>query len=81
MKKAAWYGSWNEGIHSLSDRHGSPLPNSSIHLFSVILQYSDKSLYTQLCFYRYIFDVDSALEKLITDHEKGTLKYCNYLWV
>uniref|UniRef100_A0A8D1CQ54 DNA polymerase n=1 Tax=Sus scrofa TaxID=9823 RepID=A0A8D1CQ54_PIG len=42
-------------------------------------EYSDKSLYTQLCFYRYIFDVDSALEKLITDHEKGTLKYCNYL--
>uniref|UniRef100_A0A8C4MF92 DNA polymerase n=1 Tax=Equus asinus asinus TaxID=83772 RepID=A0A8C4MF92_EQUAS len=38
-------------------------------------EYSDKSLYTQLCFYRYIFDVDCALEKLITDHEKGTLKY------
>nr|XP_044619560.1 DNA polymerase alpha catalytic subunit isoform X3 [Equus asinus] len=36
-------------------------------------EYSDKSLYTQLCFYRYIFDVDCALEKLITDHEKGTL--------
>uniref|UniRef100_A0A8C4MNL6 DNA polymerase n=1 Tax=Equus asinus asinus TaxID=83772 RepID=A0A8C4MNL6_EQUAS len=34
-------------------------------------EYSDKSLYTQLCFYRYIFDVDCALEKLITDHEKG----------
>lgn len=58
-----------------------PLPSSSIHLFSVLLQYSDKSLYTQLCFYRYIFDVDYALEKLTTDHEKGTLKYCNYLWV
>lgn len=56
-----------------------PLPNSSIHLFSLTLQYSDKSLYTQLCFYRYIFDVDCALEKLTTDHEKGTLKYCNYL--
>uniref|UniRef100_A0A452U9K8 DNA polymerase n=1 Tax=Ursus maritimus TaxID=29073 RepID=A0A452U9K8_URSMA len=38
-------------------------------------EYSDKSLYTQLCFYRYIFDADCALEKLITDHEKGTLKY------
>uniref|UniRef100_A0A8D0Z601 DNA polymerase n=1 Tax=Sus scrofa TaxID=9823 RepID=A0A8D0Z601_PIG len=37
-------------------------------------EYSDKSLYTQLCFYRYIFDVDSALEKLITDHEKDKLK-------
>ncbi|ELW48287.1 DNA polymerase alpha catalytic subunit [Tupaia chinensis] len=36
-------------------------------------EYSDKSLYTQLCFYRYIFDVDYALEKL-TDHEKDKLK-------
>ncbi|XP_004872292.1 DNA polymerase alpha catalytic subunit isoform X2 [Heterocephalus glaber] len=36
-------------------------------------EYSDKSLYTQLCFYRYIFDVDCALEKLITDHEKDKL--------
>ncbi|KAM5221113.1 DNA polymerase alpha catalytic subunit [Ctenodactylus gundi] len=37
-------------------------------------EYSDKSLYTQLCFYRYIFDVDCALEKLITDHEKEKMK-------
>ncbi|MBZ3875262.1 DNA polymerase alpha catalytic subunit, partial [Sciurus carolinensis] len=37
-------------------------------------EYSDKSLYTQLCFYRYIFDVDYALEKLVTDHEKEKLK-------
>ncbi|KAM9577340.1 DNA polymerase alpha catalytic subunit isoform 1-T1 [Trichechus inunguis] len=37
-------------------------------------EYSDKSLYTQLCFYRYIFDVEYALEKLITDHEKEKLK-------
>nr|KAF6492807.1 DNA polymerase alpha 1, catalytic subunit [Molossus molossus] len=37
-------------------------------------EYSDKSLYTQLCFYRYVFDVDSALEKLTTDHEKEKLK-------
>lgn len=67
-------------IHSVeTDLCRSPLPNSSIHLFSVILQYSDKALYTQLCFYRYIFDVDCALEKLTTDQEKGTLKYCNYL--
>ncbi|XP_060232727.1 DNA polymerase alpha catalytic subunit [Meriones unguiculatus] len=36
-------------------------------------EYSDKSLYTQLCFYRYIFDVDCALEKL-TEHEKDKLK-------
>uniref|UniRef100_A0AAA9SG69 DNA polymerase n=1 Tax=Bos taurus TaxID=9913 RepID=A0AAA9SG69_BOVIN len=38
------------------------------------LEYSDKSLYTQLCFYRYIFDAECALEKLITDHEKDKLK-------
>ncbi|XP_062039576.1 DNA polymerase alpha catalytic subunit isoform X1 [Lepus europaeus] len=37
-------------------------------------EYSDKTLYTQLCFYRYIFDVDCALEKLITDHEKEKMK-------
>ncbi|XP_049622790.1 DNA polymerase alpha catalytic subunit [Suncus etruscus] len=37
-------------------------------------EYSDKALYTQLCFYRYIFDVDYALEKLTTDHEKDKLK-------
>lgn len=37
-------------------------------------EYSDKSLYTQLCFYRYIFDADYALEKLITDHEKDKWK-------
>ncbi|XP_036602466.1 DNA polymerase alpha catalytic subunit isoform X2 [Trichosurus vulpecula] len=37
-------------------------------------EYSDKSLYTQLCFYRHMFDVDHALEKLITDHEKDILK-------
>ncbi|XP_012304282.1 DNA polymerase alpha catalytic subunit isoform X1 [Aotus nancymaae] len=37
-------------------------------------EYSDKSLYTQLCFYRYIFDVECALEKLTTDHEKDKLK-------
>ncbi|XP_014391552.1 PREDICTED: DNA polymerase alpha catalytic subunit isoform X1 [Myotis brandtii] len=37
-------------------------------------EYSDKSLYTQLCFYRYIFDVDCALEKLTTDHEKEKMK-------
>ncbi|XP_061483331.1 DNA polymerase alpha catalytic subunit isoform X3 [Rhineura floridana] len=34
-------------------------------------EYSDKALYTQLCFYRYIFDMDYAMEKL-TDQEKDT---------
>uniref|UniRef100_A0A8D0G4W1 DNA polymerase n=1 Tax=Sphenodon punctatus TaxID=8508 RepID=A0A8D0G4W1_SPHPU len=38
-------------------------------------EYSDKALYTQLCFYRYIFNVDYAMEKVITDHERGMLKH------
>ncbi|XP_038613326.1 DNA polymerase alpha catalytic subunit [Tachyglossus aculeatus] len=33
-------------------------------------EFSDKALYTQLCFYRYIFDVDYAQEKLTTEQEK-----------
>uniref|UniRef100_A0A803TRE8 DNA polymerase n=1 Tax=Anolis carolinensis TaxID=28377 RepID=A0A803TRE8_ANOCA len=37
-------------------------------------EYSDKALFTQLCFYRYIFDVDYAKQKL-TNQEKGMLKY------
>ncbi|XP_054830106.1 DNA polymerase alpha catalytic subunit [Eublepharis macularius] len=40
-------------------------------------EYSDKALYTQLCFYRYIFDVDYAMEKL-TDQEKDRLKMSNF---
>lgn len=39
------------------------------------LQYSDKALYTQLCFYRYIFDVDYAMDKVVTDEERGTCKF------
>ncbi|KAM9037624.1 DNA polymerase alpha catalytic subunit isoform 1-T1 [Sarcophilus harrisii] len=42
-------------------------------------EYSDKSLYTQLCFYRHMFDMDHALEKLITDHEKAILKKKEFL--
>nr|XP_048719303.1 DNA polymerase alpha catalytic subunit isoform X1 [Caretta caretta] len=37
-------------------------------------EYSDKALYTQLCFYRYIFDVDYAKEKVTTDQEKDIMK-------
>ncbi|XP_010292696.1 PREDICTED: DNA polymerase alpha catalytic subunit-like [Phaethon lepturus] len=37
-------------------------------------EYSDKALYTQLCFYRYIFDVEYAMDKVITEDEKGHLK-------
>ncbi|XP_015683219.1 DNA polymerase alpha catalytic subunit [Protobothrops mucrosquamatus] len=36
-------------------------------------EYSDKALFTQLCFYRYIFDVDYAKEKY-TGPEKDELK-------
>uniref|UniRef100_A0A803SSV4 DNA polymerase n=1 Tax=Anolis carolinensis TaxID=28377 RepID=A0A803SSV4_ANOCA len=35
-------------------------------------EYSDKALFTQLCFYRYIFDVDYAKQKL-TNQEKDRL--------
>ncbi|XP_032865986.2 DNA polymerase alpha catalytic subunit isoform X2 [Tyto alba] len=37
-------------------------------------EYSDKALYTQLCFYRYIFDVDYAMDKISTEDEKEHLK-------
>uniref|UniRef100_A0A8C3S3H0 DNA polymerase n=1 Tax=Chelydra serpentina TaxID=8475 RepID=A0A8C3S3H0_CHESE len=37
-------------------------------------EYSDKALYTQLCFYQYIFDVDYAKDKVITDQEKDLMQ-------
>uniref|UniRef100_A0A663DY49 DNA polymerase n=1 Tax=Aquila chrysaetos chrysaetos TaxID=223781 RepID=A0A663DY49_AQUCH len=37
-------------------------------------EYSDKALYTQLCFYRYIFDVDYAMDKVIPEDDKGKFK-------
>uniref|UniRef100_A0A8B9RZL2 DNA polymerase alpha catalytic subunit n=1 Tax=Accipiter nisus TaxID=211598 RepID=A0A8B9RZL2_9AVES len=37
-------------------------------------EYSDKALYTQLCFYRYIFDVDYAMDKVIPEDDKEYLK-------
>ncbi|KAM6288204.1 DNA polymerase alpha catalytic subunit isoform 2-T2 [Spheniscus humboldti] len=37
-------------------------------------EYSDKALYTQLCFYRYIFDVEYAMDKVITEDDKEYLK-------
>lgn len=33
-------------------------------------EYSDKALYTQLCFYRYIFDVEYATDKVITEEDR-----------
>lgn len=39
------------------------------------LQYSDKALYTQLCFYRYIFDVDYAMDKVIPEDDKGKFDF------
>ena len=35
-----------------------------------VFQYSDLALYTQLCFYQYIFDVEKA-KTLLTPAEKG----------
>ncbi|XP_075053924.1 DNA polymerase alpha catalytic subunit [Mixophyes fleayi] len=37
-------------------------------------EYPEKALYTQLCFYRFIFDWDYALEKVVSEQEKGYLK-------
>ncbi|PKU39297.1 hypothetical protein llap_10402 [Limosa lapponica baueri] len=36
-------------------------------------EYSDKALYTQLCFYRYIFDVDYAMDKVIAEEDKDSV--------
>lgn len=48
------------------------VPVAVIDFFSlIILQYPEKALYTQLCFYRFIFDWDYALEKVVTEQEKG----------
>ncbi|NWI21378.1 DPOLA polymerase, partial [Crypturellus soui] len=37
-------------------------------------EYSDKALYTQLCFYRYIFDVDYAVDKVVPEEDKEHMK-------
>uniref|UniRef100_A0A8C6YI34 DNA polymerase n=1 Tax=Nothoprocta perdicaria TaxID=30464 RepID=A0A8C6YI34_NOTPE len=37
-------------------------------------EYSDKALYTQLCFYRYIFDADYAVDKVIAEEDKERVK-------
>ncbi|XP_066455954.1 DNA polymerase alpha catalytic subunit [Eleutherodactylus coqui] len=37
-------------------------------------EYPEKTLYTQLCFYRFIFDWDYALEKVVSEQEKVVLK-------
>uniref|UniRef100_UPI00398E84DD DNA polymerase alpha catalytic subunit n=1 Tax=Pristiophorus japonicus TaxID=55135 RepID=UPI00398E84DD len=37
-------------------------------------EYPDKALYTQLCYYRYIFDWDYAHEKVLSEQDKEFLK-------
>ncbi|XP_020388539.2 DNA polymerase alpha catalytic subunit [Rhincodon typus] len=37
-------------------------------------EYPDKALYTQLCYYRYIFDWDYALEKVLSGQDKDFVK-------
>ncbi|XP_072901729.1 DNA polymerase alpha catalytic subunit isoform X1 [Hemitrygon akajei] len=37
-------------------------------------EYPDKALYTQLCYYRYIFDWDYALEKVVSEQDKDFIK-------
>ncbi|XP_015242076.1 PREDICTED: DNA polymerase alpha catalytic subunit-like [Cyprinodon variegatus] len=43
------------------------------------LQYSEKALYNQLCFYRYIFDWDYAMAKVLQSDERGHVKKWNSL--
>lgn len=47
---------------------------SVFNCYLFTLQYSEKALYTQLCFYRYIFDVEYAMDKVITEDDKGKFK-------
>ncbi|XP_078265270.1 DNA polymerase alpha catalytic subunit [Rhinoraja longicauda] len=37
-------------------------------------EYPDKALYIQLCYYRYIFDWDYALEKVVSEQDKESIK-------
>ncbi|XP_067896670.1 DNA polymerase alpha catalytic subunit [Heterodontus francisci] len=37
-------------------------------------EYPDKALYTQLCYYRYIFDWDYALEKVLSEQDKDLVR-------
>lgn len=39
--------------------------------FPLPLQYSEKALYNQLCFYRFIFDWDHAVSKVLQGDEKS----------
>ncbi|XP_063811770.1 DNA polymerase alpha catalytic subunit isoform X2 [Pseudophryne corroboree] len=41
-------------------------------------EYPEKALYTQLCFYRFIFDWEYALEKVVSELEKNYLKKKHY---
>lgn len=43
--------------------------SDSVCVFS--LQYSEKALYNQLCFYRFIFDWEHALNKVLTPEERS----------
>ncbi|MED6247628.1 hypothetical protein ATANTOWER_010627 [Ataeniobius toweri] len=41
------------------------------------VQYSEKALYNQLCFYRYIFDWDYAVAKVLQTAERNFVKKLN----
>lgn len=41
----------------------------------VFLQYSEKALYNQLSFYRFIFDWDYAFNKVLTTEDRGETKF------
>ncbi|MEQ2167439.1 DNA polymerase alpha catalytic subunit, partial [Goodea atripinnis] len=40
-------------------------------------EYSEKALYNQLCFYRYIFDWDYAVAKVVQTEERSIVKKLN----
>ena len=46
--------------------------------FFFFLQYSEKALYNQLSFYRFIFDWDYAFNKVLTPEDRGETRTQTY---
>lgn len=47
--------------------------------FTLLLQYSEKALYNQLCFYRFIFDWEAAFSKIQADEKSKTHSHKHFL--
>ena len=41
------------------------------YFLEILLQYTDNMLYTQMCFYQYLFDLDRAAQQLNDKRERG----------